>query len=198
MNLLDLLLLVIVAASLAAGFVAGFARGVIGFVAVLGGILSGFWFYGIPADWLEHHGAGSHTAANILGFLLVFFAFQLVGGITGKIVAKIFKWTGLSFFDRLLGAGFGFVRGVLAAVAFVAVLMAFTPSPPPNWMVDSALLPYAIDASHVCAALAPHALTDAFRTSMDQIRKAWDDQASRATNRGKDRKSKTELKKIDQ
>jgi membrane protein required for colicin V production len=194
-NLLDLLLIVMLAVSVAAGFAAGFARAAIGFIAVIGGILCGFWFYGIPGDWL-HRYISSTTLSNILGFMIVFFGFQLVGGIVGKIVANLFKWTGLSFVDRILGAGFGFVRGTLAAVAFVAVLMAFTPAPPPNWMVNSTLLPYALDASHVCAALAPHALTDAFRISMNEIRKVWDDQVRKAREHGD--KSKSELKKIDQ
>jgi membrane protein required for colicin V production len=198
LNLLDLLLLAIVAASVAAGFVAGFARGVIGFVAVIGGILFGLWFYGMPAEWLENHGVHAHAAASILGFLVVFFTFQLAGGITGKIIAKLFKWTGLSVVDRLLGAGFGLVRGVLAAVAFVAVMLAFTPSPIPNWMVNSTLLPYAMDASHLCASLAPRALTDAFRRSMDEVRKAWDDQSHKSLDRAKNRKQKSELKRIDQ
>jgi len=194
-NLLDLLLIVILAGSVAAGFVAGFARAAIGFVAVIGGILCGFWFYGIPANWL-HRYISSTTASNILGFMVVFFGFQLAGGIVAKIIAKLFRWTGLSFVDRILGAGFGAVRGALVAVAFVAVLMAFTPSPPPNWMVNSTLLPYAIDASHVCAALAPRALTEAFRTSMDEVRNVWDAQLRKSREHGD--KSKSELKKIDQ
>ena len=195
MNLLDLLLIAIVAVSVAVGFVAGFARAAIGFIAVIGGILCGFWFYGIPGDWL-HRYFSSTTLSNILGFLVVFFGFQLAGGIVGKIVAKLFKWTGLTFIDRIMGAAFGLVRGTLAAVAFVAVLLAFNPTPPPNWMIDSTLLPYAIDASHVCASLAPHALTDAFRTSMNEIRKIWDDQVKKAREHAS--KSKSELKKLDQ
>jgi membrane protein required for colicin V production len=199
-NLLDVLLIVIVAGSVATAFAEGFARAAIGFVAVVGGILCGFWFYGIPAEWLHHYISSNNTLVNILAFLIVFVGFQLAGGILGKILATFFRWTGLSFLDRIMGAGFGFVRGVLFAVAFVAVLMAFTPSsPPPNWMVNSTLLPYAIDASHVCAALAPRALTDAFGASMDEVRKAWDDQVKRAAERGKTgRDSKPDLKKRDQ
>jgi membrane protein required for colicin V production len=178
-NLLDILLIVIVAASVAAGWYAGFARAAIGFIAVLGGILFGFWFYGIPAAWLRTF-LKSETASSILGFVFVFFAFQLAGGIAGKILSKIFKWTGLSFIDRICGAAFGLVRGALGAVAFVAVLMAFTPRPMPNWMVGSAVLPYAIDAADICAAIAPRELKDAYRKSMSEIRKLWDDQMKRA------------------
>jgi hypothetical protein len=73
------------------------------------------------------------------------------------------------------------------AIAFVAVLMAFTPKPLPNWMYDSEVLPYAIDASNMCAALAPNAIKDAFRESLLDIRKAWDEQL-------KKKKKKLELK----
>jgi membrane protein required for colicin V production len=178
-NLLDLLLIVIIGVSAGLGFAAGFARAGIGFAAVIAGILFGFWFYGIPAAWFQGF-LRSATLANILGFLTVFFGFQLAGGILGKILSKLFKWTGLTAIDRVFGAGFGLVRGALMAVAFVAVLMAFTPKPIPNWMVGSAILPYAIDASDVCASLAPKALKDAFRDSMKKIRRTWDEQVKRA------------------
>lgn len=180
MNLLDFLIFVIVAASVVAGFVAGFARAAIGFIAVMGGILLGFWFYGIPAGWI-HHFVKSDTAANIFGFAIVFFAFQLAGGLLAKLLATLFKWTGLSFIDRILGAGFGLVRGALMAVAFVAVLLAFTPSdPPPTWMTGSLVLPYAIDASNICAALAPNGLKTAFRKTMKAVRDTWEAQVDRA------------------
>lgn len=187
MNLLDLLLIVIVGASVVTGFMAGFARVGIGFIAAVCGVLFGFWFYGIPAEAI-HRYINSITASNLLGFFVVFFAFVLVGALIGKLLANLFKWTGLSWLDRLLGGVFGFVRGTLIAVAFIAVLMAFNPTPPPSWMVDSKVLPYAIDASDICAALAPRAIKEAFRDSMRDIRKAWDDQLKKKPRKNPDLK----------
>jgi membrane protein required for colicin V production len=109
----------------------------------------------------------------------VFFAFVIAGALIGKLFSKLFKWTGLSWLDRLLGAGFGFVRGSLIGVAFVAVLLAFTPKPLPNWMVNSMLLPYAVDASNLFAAMAPHALKEAFHDGLTEIRKDWDEQVKK-------------------
>jgi membrane protein required for colicin V production len=189
-NLLDLLLVIVVGASVVTGFMAGFARVGIGFIAVITGMLFGFWFYGIPAEWLHRH-LSSNTLSKLLGFFLVFYAVVFVGALIGKLLAKLFKWTGLSWLDRLLGGAFGLVRGSLIAVAFIAVLMAFTPKPTPNWMVDSMVLPYAIDASNICAALAPKALKDAFRESMYDIRKAWDDQLKK-----QHKKKDPDLKKV--
>ena len=182
MSLLDLILLAVILISIAAGFRAGFARVGIGFLAGILGVVFGFWFYGTPAAWV-HKYVHSVTISNVLGFILVFWAFLLAGALIGKIFSKLFKWTGLSWLDRLMGAAFGLVRGGLITTAMVAILMAFTPRPVPNWMVDSIVLPYAMDASGVLAAIAPNAIKDAFRESVRDIRKIWDDQL--AENRQK-------------
>jgi membrane protein required for colicin V production len=178
-NLLDLLLVITIGVSAATGWMAGFAQVGIGFIAAVFGVLFGFWFYGIPAEWI-HRYLSSKTASSLLGFFVVLTLFVTLGALIGRILAKIFKWTGLRWLDRLLGAMFGFVRGSVLALAFIAVLLAFTPKPTPNWMVDSKLLPYAIDASNFCAALAPSAIKDAFRESMYDIRKAWEQQLKKA------------------
>jgi membrane protein required for colicin V production len=187
-SLLDLLLVVIVGASVVSGFAAGFARAGLGFIASLAGVLFGFWFYGVPGAAI-HQYVRSLTLSNLLGFFVVFFIFVAAGALLGKLLSKLFKWTGLSWLDRILGAGFGLVRGSLVALAFVAVLLAFTPKPPPRWMVGSFLLPYAIDASNVCAALAPRELKDAVRDTMNEIRKAWDEEVRKSRQKSEPKKA---------
>ena len=191
MSLLDLIVLLIVGASVVGGFVAGFARGGIGFLAAVFGVLCGFWFYGIPATTV-HKYIHSWTASNLIGFFVVFFGLIFVGALIGKLLSKLFKWTGLSWLDRLMGAMFGLVRGALVAVAFIAVLLAFTPKPTPNWMVNSTVLPYAIDASNALAALAPTAIKEAFRESVREIRKIWDEQLREARLKLESKKPKPE------
>jgi membrane protein required for colicin V production len=188
-SLLDLLLGLIVGCSIAAGFVAGFARVGIGFCAAVAGVVCGFWFYHSPAAWF-HKYIGSAAVSNVLGFLVVFWAILVVGAILAKIVATFFKWTGLSWIDRLLGGAFGLVRGAVIGVGFVAVLMAFAPKPLPNWMVDSKLLPYAIDASNLFASAAPAELKIAFRDAMEELRKDWDAEVK------KSQKKKEEPKRL--
>src|SRR5262245_36089068 len=136
MNLLDILLVILIACSVVSGFIAGFARVGISFMAAMAGLVFGFWFYGVPGAKL-HQYLSSELLSNFLGFALIFLGCITVGALIGKLISKVFKWTGLSWLDRLFGGGFGFVRGSLMGIAFVAVLMAFTPRPLPNWMVDS-------------------------------------------------------------
>jgi membrane protein required for colicin V production len=190
-SLLDIVLIAIVGASVVSGFMAGFARAGIGLLAAITGVIFGFWFYSIPAEWI-HKFISSVAFSNLVGFLVVFFACTVLGGLIGNLLAKLLKWTGLSWLDRIMGAGFGFVRGGLAAVALVSVLMAFTPKPVPAWMTGSALLPYAIDGSNIVASLAPRALKDPVRDTIREIRQAWDDQVHKSHM--KEEKREKELK----
>jgi membrane protein required for colicin V production len=193
-SLLDLVLIAIVGGSVVFGFLAGFARAGIGLLAAITGVVFGFWFYSIPALWI-HKFIGSVAFSNLVGFLVVFFACTIVGGLIGNLLSKLLKWTGLSWLDRLMGAGFGFLRGCLAAVALVSVLMAFTPRPVPAWMTDSSLLPYAIDGSNMIAALAPRALKDPVRESIREVRQAWDDQVRKALKKDEQREEKSDSKR---
>lgn len=175
MSLLDVIILAVIGISMGTGFRAGFARVSMGLLAGMLGVVFGFWFYGMPAAWVRTY-VHSAAVANLIGFILVFWAFLLAGALIGKIFSKLFKWTGLSWLDRAMGAAFGLVRGALITVALVAVLMAFTAKPVPNWMVDSKLLPYATGASGKLAVLAPNAIKEAFRESLREIRTLWDAQ----------------------
>ena len=175
MSLLDLLVVIVIGSSVVAGFVAGFARVSIGFLAAIVGVVFGFWFYGVPAGWV-HRYLHSVAVSNFIGFLLVFWAILAIGALFAKVTSKLFKWTGLSWLDRLLGGVFGLVRGALIAVVMIAVLLAFTPKPMPNWMVKSQVLPYAMEASNVIASLAPNAIKNAFRESMLELRRLWNQQ----------------------
>jgi membrane protein required for colicin V production len=170
---------------------AGFARVGVGFIASISGLFFGFWYYNVPATWLREHWTMSVNLSNMLGFFVVFLMFLTAGAMIGKLLSKLFKWTGLGWLDRLLGGAFGLLRGALLAVICVAVIMAFTPKPLPTWMVGSQVLPYVLDASNACSKLAPNAVKEAFRDSMFEIRKMWQEELQ------KKRKKQEQLKKVD-
>jgi membrane protein required for colicin V production len=177
MNWVDYLLAIIIGASVLSGFMAGFARVGIGTAATFVGIFAGFWCYGIVgAHFVDY--VGSQAIANLIGFFLVFLAIVTLGAIIGRLLAAVFKWIGLSWFDRLLGAGFGAVRGGLVVVALTTVLLAFAPTPPPPSLVDSRFLPYVVDASNVLSLATPHQVKDAFRDTRDKVKHIWEEQVS--------------------
>ena len=173
MNSLDFVLLIILAWSVIAGFMAGFTRVGIGFIAMVLGIFFGMWFYFVPAGWIQDY-VQSSAASNLFGFLVVFTAFIILGAIAGRVLAHMLKLVGLSFFDRMGGALFGFVRGAVLVVAMVTIITAFAPTPPPQFIIKSQVVPYAVTAGSVLAWIAPRGLKDGFHETLAKLRHVWD------------------------
>jgi membrane protein required for colicin V production len=173
MNWLDIVLVVILAASVALSFRKGLSREVIGLTSVILAILLGIWFYGWAGGLLVPY-LSSRALANFAGFMLVFCGVMLVGHLVNYVLGKFLRVAGLSIFNHLLGAVFGAVRGILISVALIMAIMAFSlgDQPPPS-VVHSRMAPYMVDAARVFTALAPHELKEGFRKTYGQVKSAW-------------------------
>lgn len=71
-------------------------------------------------------GGSSEMVRYGAGFLLVFIATVLLGGLMAALLKKLMSSVGLRPVDRVLGAGFGALRGVLLLL-LATVLAAMTP-----------------------------------------------------------------------
>jgi membrane protein required for colicin V production len=184
-NWLDYVLLAIVLGSVIMSVRKGFSREVIGLAASLFALVAGMWFYGLAGSYFIPY-VSSPRVANLIGFLLVVFAVLICGGLIGWVVSRFLRTIGLSFFDRLLGAAFGFARGVLIAIALLTAFMTFGPqvdlksadskTAPASVLngsvVNSRFAPYVLDASHTFVALAPMELKLSFRRQYEQVKAA--------------------------
>lgn len=74
------------------------------------------------------------------GYVLVFVAVLLVFGVGRLLVSLMLKAVGLGLVDRLLGACFGILRGVLVVLAGVLVA-GMTPLPRAAWWQEAVLSP---------------------------------------------------------
>jgi membrane protein required for colicin V production len=171
-NWFDVVLALILLWSAIAGVRAGFARVVIGLAATVLGLLAGFWFYRIPAANLMPWVA-KPVVADVLGFLIIFLGIILLGSLAAALLSRMFRWIGLSWFNHLLGGVAGFARGALFIAAVVAILVAYSPSPTPEFLENSRVLPYASELSGWLADLAPRELKDAFTEQMENLRQLW-------------------------
>ena len=198
MNWLDAVLLFILALSVIAGFRKGLSRQIVGLVSVVAAILIGLWTYGLAGGWLQQvaHISSRH-AANFAGFGLVFCGVMLLGSLLGFVIHKFLKVTGLSFFDRVLGAGFGVVRGTLIAVALILGIMAFSAEgKPPESVVHSRMAPYAVGAARVFAAMAPHEMREGFRRSYGQVKSTWEKTIEKQLRKNPDGREEQDEKRI--
>jgi membrane protein required for colicin V production len=175
MNWLDFVLVLILAASVVAGFRRGLSRQIIGLVSGVLALVLGIWFYGTVGFYLLPY-ASSRTMANAGGFAVVFCGVLLLGAMVSFAVGRFLNVTGLSIVDHLLGAGFGLLRGLVFAVAIIMGVMAFSRGDnPPAAIVGSRMAPYVVDAARVVAAIAPHELREGFRRTYAQVKAAWSD-----------------------
>jgi len=173
MNWLDLVLAIILLASVLSSFRKGLSREVIGLVSVCLALLLGIWLYGFAAGYLLPY-VRSRQAANFAGFAIVFCGVLLIGSILSLIVGKILRISGFSFIDHFLGLAFGMVRGLLIGVALITGIMAFSPGDqPPAEVVKSRLAPFILGGGRVVAAMAPHELKEGFRKSYARVQSEW-------------------------
>ncbi|HET6654616.1 MAG TPA: CvpA family protein [Gammaproteobacteria bacterium] len=89
------------------------------------------WFTAIESDALR----------IILAFALLFVAVLVVGGLINHLISALVDKTGLSGTDRLIGAVFGFVRGLVVVAALVLVAN-WTELPNTRSWQQSKFMPY--------------------------------------------------------
>ncbi len=182
MNWLDIVLGLVVLASVFSSIRQGLTREIIGLGSTVLALVLAIWFYGTAGSMLMPY-VSTRAVANFAGFVLILAGVLLAGSIIGWAAGKILKVTGLSFVDRLLGSVFGLVRGLIIAVAIVTAIVAFAPGmkedTPPSSVAESRLAPYVIDAGHVLAAIAPKELKELFGKHYDAVKKLWKDAAEK-------------------
>jgi membrane protein required for colicin V production len=79
------------------------------------------WF-ALEAGYMLPLSGASEPVRYALGFAVVFIASVLVGGLVALMVKKLLAVIGLQPVDRVLGAGFGLVRGLVLLLAATVVI----------------------------------------------------------------------------
>ena len=180
LNWFDIAVVLIILWSAITGLRAGLARVVVGFFATIVGLMAGFWCYRLMAvkllKWVR-----TPTAANILGFLVIFVGALILGALISSLLSRFFNWIGLSWFNHVLGGVAGFFRGAVMIAALVDILVAFSPSPMPEFLAESRVLPYASEVASVLVSVAPRPLKDAFDQQMDNLKRLWSQPTERAS-----------------
>src|SRR5947208_3626409 len=145
MNLFDCCLIAVLAYST----IMAFLRGIILELFSLGGLIAGI----LLASWNYKHVSTifeilitTPAIAQIIAFLLIIIAIMVLSALLGKALNRTAHAIGLGFFDRLLGALFGFGRGCLFGVAILMAIAAFLPHS--AWIANSRLSSYFLAGAH--------------------------------------------------
>ena len=169
MNSLDWLILMVVGASMLMAAGQGIFIELFSLAGAILGYLLAAWNHARVAAWYAPY-VKSDAIASAAGFLTIFVVVLLVSGLAGRMVSQLMKHAGLSWFDRLMGAVFGFVRGVVVATVVVMALLAFVPES--RTTAGSAFGPYLIATGRMVIRMAPVEVRDRFLRGVEAVRKA--------------------------
>ena len=127
MNWLDIVIIVILFLCVFQGFRAGLVGAIGSLLGIILGIWAGSHYMTAAAAWImSAFNIDNQALANILGFIAIFLALNIVISIIVWIVNKIFHIIPfINLANKLLGSVIGFVGGILAAAAFVYLLSLF-------------------------------------------------------------------------
>ena len=131
----DIVILVLIGLSMVISLWRGFTREALSLVAWIAAFWVGFTFAWYPATLLEPH-VSVPSARLALGFLGLFLATLLLGGVVNYLIGKAVDKTGMTGTDRMLGLIFGLARGIVL-VAILVLLAGLTPLPQDPWWGES-------------------------------------------------------------
>jgi membrane protein required for colicin V production len=121
MGWIDAVLLLVLVVSMIVGLVRGLVFEMLSVVGWFAAYFAAQWLapqvapsipVGEPGSALNH---GAAFAATFIGALIVW-------GLASRLLRMLIRATPLSLLDRLLGAGFGFIRGMIVLLALATVV----------------------------------------------------------------------------
>jgi membrane protein required for colicin V production len=126
MTLFDLIVIALVGASLIAGALRGFVRALVATLAMLLGVVFAARSYETAGVALRALGVvESSAAANACGFLSLVGCALALGFLAGGLLRGGLRRAKLEWMDRVLGALFGFARGMAVCCVVYLALTAF-------------------------------------------------------------------------
>jgi membrane protein required for colicin V production len=149
MTWIDWIIVAVVAGSVLGGLLHGFLRSAFELAGLFAGVVLALWNYqrvGERLLWLVH----PRIAADAVGFCLVVLGGMCTGFVLGYLLSKTLRKVGLGCLDRVAGAIFGLLQGIVMAIMGILLTLAFFPA-----------------AGALQEARLPKLLFEAFHLSMD-------------------------------
>jgi membrane protein required for colicin V production len=166
LSILDWVIVLIVVLSVVQAINQGFFYEFFSLAGVIAGYLVAAWEYPRVAAWYAHY-VSSPWTADSAGFFTIFVLVMVLAGAVGRLIRSIVRGVGLRWFDRVLGAPFGFIRGIVVSAVMVLALAAFAP----QWgLPPSRIAPFLLVTSRGLVWAAPEHLRERFWDGWNLLR----------------------------
>ena len=166
LSMLDWVIVLVILLSTVQAISQGFLREFFSLMGILAGYLVAAWEYPNLALLCAHY-IQTPWIADLSAFFAIFIIVALIGGSIGRLSSWAVRSIGLRWFDRLLGAAFGFIRGIVVSAVIVVALAAFAP----HWgLQQSRIAPFMLVTSRGLIWAAPADLRRRFWDGWNLLR----------------------------
>ena len=130
MNILDLIILGLIAFFLIKGIFRGFFREISSLAGIISGFLIGNHYYHPMANLLRAH-IPFEKFLPLISFIILFILVVIVFNLFGLLLHHLFKRLFIGWFDRGLGICFALIKGIIICYLLIVLLTFFMPSKNP-------------------------------------------------------------------
>lgn len=123
MNVIDIVLLVILAGAAINGFVKGFFIELASIASLILGIWAAVEFSDFVRQWLSNYIHWSNNTMWVVSFILIFIFVVLVVHLIATLTEKFVRAIALSIFSRLAGAIFGVLKAAFILSILLVVIL---------------------------------------------------------------------------
>jgi membrane protein required for colicin V production len=166
LTLVDWIIVIVIVSAVLAGIARGFFRSAFSLAGLVIGLALAAWNYWRVSPVLKPL-VRSEQAANAIAFLIIAIAVMIVAAIIGSLLAKLFEKVGLGCLDRMAGAIFGFLQGLLFVTLGILITVAFFPQT--VWLTEARLPRYFFSALHVSINVTPPRLSERVRKELHTL-----------------------------
>jgi membrane protein required for colicin V production len=176
MNILDIVIIVIVGFCLLRGAFRGIVKEVSSIVGVLAGFYGAYTYYKPVAGMLASFITSSEYQ-NIAAFLVIFGGVFAAVSALGILIKMLLKVVFLGWVDRLCGAVFGFLKGVMICSVILMALTSFL-SKNDSIVKNAKLAPFIAPVSQVFAGFSSREMNKTYMTKIHSLRDFWEKKKS--------------------
>jgi membrane protein required for colicin V production len=171
MNVLDVVIGVLLIYTLIRGIFRGLVEEVSSIIGVIGGFYAAYFYYPVAARWLGRW-ISNPVYGQIVGFLVIFAAVIILVGVMGVVMKYLLNIAALGWLDRIGGALFGSLKGVLIVAVLLFALTAFLPKGAPL-VEESHLAPHVTRASEILAHVVSKETRQQYLVKLDALKSSW-------------------------
>jgi len=172
MNSFDIVVAVILGFCLIRGIFRGLVKEMASIIGVLAGFYAAYTYYpemaGLLSRWIDNA-----SYLNITSFMVLFCFILIIISILGVVLKYLMSIAHLGWVDRVSGACFGILKGVLIVSVLLVTLTAFLPKGSPL-VRDSLLAPHINMLSENMAKIISDDMQHAFDEKMGELKDIWE------------------------